>query len=110
MAVTAISGDVGSIGWEGRRITVWEKYDSQGKEYTRLWTCWFENPVHDKLQEQDWVEFDGELSTKVGQYTNKQGEEKVVVEHHLNNARIKQVITKETQAANKADSYEEMPF
>lgn len=110
MAQLSIAGNVGSIGWEGRRITVWENYESLGKEYVRLWNCWFDASVADQVQEEDWVEFKGELSTKVGQYTNKQGEEKIVVEHHLNNAEIKQVVSKAQQAANKADSYEEMPF
>lgn len=102
MASLSIAGDVGSIGWEGRRITVWEKYNSKGNDYTRLWTCWFSESQAFNLQEQDWVEISGELSTKIGQYTNKAGEEKTVVEHHLNEAVLKQVRTKDEQKDHAA--------
>jgi hypothetical protein len=61
------------------------------------------------LQEQDFVEITGELSTKIGEYTNKQGEQKVVVEHHLQNAQLKKVVSKAQQASNEA-AFEEMPF
>ena len=61
------------------------------------------------MQEEDWVEVTGELSTKIGEYTNKAGEQKVVVEHHLQNAQIKSVRTKAQQQAS-ADSFDEMPF
>ena len=108
MAKLSIGGDVGSIGWEGRRITVWEKYNSRGNDYTRLWTCWFEESQAFNLQEQDFVEIEGELSTKIGNYTDKQGVEKTVVEHHLNGATLKNVVTKAEQGAN-ADRFKDTP-
>ncbi len=54
------------------------------------------------LQELDWVEIHGELSTKVGEYTNKAGEKKVVVEHHVQAAQLVQVKTKAQQEAHSA--------
>jgi hypothetical protein len=61
------------------------------------------------LQEGDFAEITGELSTKIGEYTNKQGEQKVVVEHHLQNAQLRKTVSKTQQAANEG-AFEEMPF
>lgn len=112
----AIAGDVGSLAWEGKRITVWENVHANGKEYSRLWTCWFSQSQAMNLQETDWVEIEGELTTKIGQYTNKAGEEKTVVEHHLNESVLKQVMSKAEQENNKAafqgsqQQFDEVPF
>ncbi len=109
MAQITIGGEVNSIGWEGRRISVWENIHANGKDYSRLWTAWFSESQAMNLQEQDFVEITGELSTKIGEYTNKQGEQKIVVEHHLQNAQLKKVVSKAQQASNEA-AFEEMPF
>lgn len=109
MAKLSIGGDAGSIGWEGRKITVWEKYNSNGREFTRLWTCWFETSQAHALQEQDFVEIEGELSTKIGEWTPKDATEpKPIVEHHLNNAVLKNVVTKAQQGANQS-RFDETP-
>ena len=110
MAKLSIGGDVGSIGWEGKRITVWEKYNSRGNDYTRLWTCWFSESQAMQLQEQDFVEISGELSTKIGNYTDKQGIEKTVVEHHLNDAQLVNVVSKDQQGANASRFDTTPPF
>jgi hypothetical protein len=109
MALITIGGEVNSIGWEGRRISIWENIHANGKDYSRLWTAWFSESQAMNLQEGDFAEITGELSTKIGEYTNKQGEQKVVVEHHLQNAQLRKTVTKTQQQAN-ADSFEEMPF
>jgi hypothetical protein len=109
MALITIGGQVNSIGWEGRRISVWENIHANGKDYSRLWTAWFAESQAFNLQEEDFAEITGELSTKIGEYTNKQGEQKVVVEHHLQNAVLKKVVSKVQQASNEA-AFEEMPF
>jgi hypothetical protein len=109
MPQITIGGDVNMIGWEGKRISVWENIHANGKDYSRLWTCWFDTPQI-QLQEQDFVEISGELSTKIGKYTPKgQTEEKVVVEHHIQGAFIKSQVSKKQQAENLAQ-FEEMPF
>ena len=103
-----LAGDVHMIRWEGKRVSIWENVSlPNGQEGSRLWTCWFPAPTD--LQEQDWAEIRGELSTKIGQYTNKAGEEKTVVEHHIQNAELVQVKTKAEQEANKA-AFDEVPF
>jgi hypothetical protein len=109
MALITIGGEVNSIGWEGRRISVWENIHANGKDYSRLWTAWFSESQAANLQEQDFAEITGELSTKIGEYTNKQGEQKIVVEHHLQNATLKKVVSKVQQASNEA-AFDEMPF
>ncbi len=108
-----ISGDVNLLGWEGKRISVWEKFESNGNTYSRLWTCWFNASQADKLQEQDWVEIKGDLSTKIGTYTPKGAtEEKTVVEHHVQNAVLVQAVSKEQQDAHKqqGNDFDEIPF
>jgi len=115
MPQITISGDVNSIGWEGKLISVWEKYESNGKTYSRLWTCWFPFSIADQVQEQDWVTVTGEFSSKIGTYTPKDSTvEKTVVEHHVQSATLSQVVTKETQgaylAAEPNGSFENSPF
>ena len=70
-------------------IKVWEKSDFKGQEKFVLWTCWFDQPQK-HVVENDEIMIDGRLSTKVGTYTAKTGEEKTAVEHHINDAVIKQ--------------------
>ena len=115
MPQITITGDVNLIGWEGKRLSVWENYDvpGQSKPFSRLWTAWFDMSQVEHLQEQDWVEITGELSTKIGQYTPKDSTiEKTVVEHHIQNARLVQVKTKTQQASNAASvgGFENAPF
>lgn len=104
-----VAGNVHLIGWEGKRVSVWESFDVNGKTFSRLWTAWFSGDQSGYVQEEDWVEIHGELSTKIGEYTNKQGEKKQVVEHHLQNARLIQAKSKHEQAEHAA-KFEDSPF
>lgn len=97
-----VAGTVNSLAWEGKRIQIWERFESNGKDFSRLWTCWFSESQAWNLQEQDWAEIYGELSTKIGTYKNKDGVEKTVVEHHIQNAHLVQVKTAADQAAYSA--------
>ena len=115
MNTITISGDVNLIGWEGKLISVWESYQVPGqpKPFSRLWSAWFDMSQVEHLQEQDWVEITGELSTKIGTYTPKDSTiEKTVVEHHIQNARLVQVKTKTQQASNDASigGFDNAPF
>jgi len=115
MPQITITGDVNLIGWEGKRLSVWENYEVPGqpKPFSRLWTAWFDMSQVEHLQEQDWVEITGELSTKIGKYTPKDSTiEKVVVEHHIQNARLVQVRTKAQQGASieQSTGFENAPF
>lgn len=97
-----VAGTVNSIAWEGKRIQIWERFESNGKDFSRLWTCWFSESQAWNLQEQDWVEIHGDLSTKIGSYKNKEGVEKTVVEHHIQNAQLVQVKSVADQEAHSA--------
>jgi len=109
MALITIGGEVSSIGWEGKRVSLWENIHANGKDYSRLWTAWFSESQAFNLQEEDFAEITGELSTKIGEYTNKAGEKKIVVEHHLQNAVLKNSVNKAQQDTNQA-AFDEMPF
>lgn len=109
MPQVQIAGNVNLIGWEGKKVSVWESFNVNGKEYSRLWTCWFSESMSFRVNELDWVEIHGELSTKIGSYKNKAGEEKQVVEHHIQNAQLVQVRTKEQQAQT-AEAFDNLPF
>ncbi len=107
-----VAGQVHMIAWEGKRVSLWENVHSNGKDYSRLWTCWFDSPQ--LAQEEDWIEVTGELSTKIGEYTPKGSTEtKRVVEHHVQGAVVRQHRTKEQQLAAEntpVELLDEMPF
>lgn len=90
MAQVTITGMVGNIGWEGKRVSVWETYEiiinNQTYEKKRLWTIWFDRDQN--LIKDIEITLTGQLSTKMGEYDAKDGTKKTVVEHSLNNAEI----------------------
>jgi hypothetical protein len=108
MPQITIGGDVHMIAWEGKRISIWENIHANGKDFSRLWTCWFDAPT--ALQEQDFAEITGELSTKIGSYKTKTGEDKTVVEHHIQGAVLKYHRTKLQQEASRNNFEDENPF
>ena len=108
MPQITVSGTVHMIAWEGKRVSVWENIHANGKDFSRLWTCWF--PAATELQEQDFAEISGELSTKIGSYTTKAGEPKTVVEHHIQGALVRSHRTV-AQQNTAIDMFEdEQPF
>ena len=102
--------------WLGRQAPIYlENYEVQGqaKPFSRLWTCWFDFSQVEHLQEGDWIELTGELSTKIGKYTPKDSDvEKTVVEHHLQTAQLVQARSKTQQGVNMAQvaGFENAPF
>lgn len=90
-------------------VKIWEKSNFRGQDKYILWTCWFDLPQL-QLAERDEVIIDGRLSTKIGSYT-KDGEERQVVEHHLNDAGIKQHAAAQPQpASTNTWTNDEVPF
>jgi hypothetical protein len=108
MPQITVSGTVHMIAWEGKRVSIWENIHTNGKDFSRLWTCWF--PAATQLQEQDFAEITGELSTKIGSYTSKAGELKTVVEHHIQGALVKSHRTVAQQNASSNIFEDENPF
>jgi hypothetical protein len=108
MPQITVSGTVHMIAWEGKRVSIWENIHANGKDFSRLWTCWFPAPT--ELQEQDFAEISGELSTKIGSYTTKAGEPKTVVEHHIQGALVKSHRTVAQQNTSSNMFEDENPF
>lgn len=106
-----ITGEIGSIVWDGKLVKVWEQYEFKGEMKHRIWNCWFDMP-RTELNEGDTVTFNGELSTKIGTWTPKDATEpKNIVEHHLNDCTISNhtiKTSKTTTAAPVEDT--ELPF
>lgn len=93
-------------------VKFWEKTHFNGKEKYVLWTAWFDLPQL-YLGEHDAITISGLLSTKKGSYT-KDGEERVVVEHHLNDCQIEKHSpnTRTSQDVQEAAAFmlEDTPF
>ena len=92
MPILQTAGTVASVrtttsGWTV--LKVWEKLQFNGQDKFVLWTCWFDNAeMTGTFQEHDEVIIEGRLSTKIETYTDKTGQERTVVGHHLNDSRI----------------------
>jgi hypothetical protein len=86
MAKVTLNGIVSSVAKE-RIVNLWETFDVNGKQVFRKWTIWAEMPWG--VEKGDWVEVEGELSSKIGSY-ERNGETKETVEHSLNSPRLLQ--------------------
>jgi hypothetical protein len=89
-------------------VKIWEKSHFKGSDKYILWTCWFDLPQA-QLAEHDTVIIEGRMSTKNGSYM-KDGEQKNVVEHHLNDPRIIQHRATEPTPAAATFLADEVPF
>lgn len=91
-------------------IKIWEKSDFRGQEKFVLWTCWFDTPQA-QVTELDEITINGRLSTKIGTYTAKTGEEKTAVEHHINDSLIQAHHAAETRPEPQPfANLEDVPF
>jgi hypothetical protein len=62
-----------------------EEYTANnGEVWRRKWSVWF-NAQLVELAKGDWVELEGDLSTKVSEWTNKEGQVKQIIDHNVNN-------------------------
>lgn len=110
MPVIKVNGTVSSVvDGQYQIVKFWEKYDFKGQERNRIWTAWV-NSIPAGLNEGDWVELEGTLSTKVSSYVPKDATEaKAIVEHSLNDVSYVQVKPKnETNSAPVAS--DDTPF
>ena len=104
-----VSGEISTVvNDKFHYVKFWERYDFKGQESFRIWTAWLDRDL--SINEGDFVELEGDLTTKVGTY-NKEGQEtRQVVEHMLNNVTIRTVTpgkakteTKTTQVRTATD-------
>lgn len=65
------------------RVT--EEYTANnGEVWRRKWSVWFTAEMVE-LAKGDFVELEGELSTKVSEWVNKEGQAKQIIDHNVNN-------------------------
>jgi hypothetical protein len=109
----AISTVASNGDFSGRVVKGWETFtvNIKGTPTTkkRLWTFWLDTPSN--ISKGDVVEFQGDLGTKVGDYTSKDGVPGKTVEHSLNNC-LYNIISKgePTQAEPIATPNVDLPF
>ena len=111
MPVIKVNGTVSSVtNAQYQIVKFWETYDFKGQERHRIWTAWFNNNLPAGIQEGDWIELEGSLSTKVSTYTPKDSTEaKAIVEHSLNDVAVSQIKPKQTGNAAPVVN-DETPF
>jgi hypothetical protein len=67
-----------------------EIYPSQtGEQWVRKWSLWMPQGF-DQVAQDDWLEVEGTLSTKVVEWQNPNGVTKQIMDHNLNDVRIVQ--------------------
>lgn len=65
------------------RVT--EEYTANnGEVWRRKWSVWFD-AQRVELAKGDFVKLEGDLSTKVSEWTNKEGKVKQIIDHNINN-------------------------
>ncbi len=92
MAKVVVSGTIEKIdqyaqGAKTIARLVEEYTANNGEVWRRKWSVWF-NTMQEQLTNGDWVELEGELSTKVSEWVNKEGQTKQIIDHNLNNPSI----------------------
>jgi hypothetical protein len=90
-------------------VKFWEKSNFKGNDKFVLWTAWFEQPML-HIGENDEITISGRLSTKISTYTNKDGEEKTGVEHHLNDSAVMKHVGIGNTLTPAFTADEEVPF
>lgn len=88
MAVVKVSGKVSKVfGASNQGLSLVESYKSAtGEDYTRTWTVWFAN-AHG-ISEGSEVTVFGQLSTKIEDYEDRNGQPGRKVKLDVNNAQV----------------------
>ena len=74
-------------------VRIIENYTSQmGEQWVRKWSLWMDpNTLAGDYAKDDWLEVEGELSTKVVEWTHPTtGAVKQIIDHNLNSVRVVQ--------------------
>jgi hypothetical protein len=73
-------------------IKLTEVYPSQtGEQWLRKWALWMPSSfMADEVAKDDWLEVEGDLSTKVTEWVNPSGVTKQIIDHNINQVRIVQ--------------------
>jgi hypothetical protein len=88
MAVVKVTGKVSKVfGASNQGLSLVESYKSAtGEDYTRTWTVWFA-VAHDIALESEVTVF-GQLSTKIEDYEDRNGQPARRVKLDINNAQV----------------------
>jgi hypothetical protein len=87
MAITNIRGTVNRVFYNGKGAEVVETFTAGGKEISKRWACWFQEPHG--LGEGEVVEVSGLHSDEVDEWTDKEQQTRHSVKRSLNKARIR---------------------
>jgi hypothetical protein len=120
MAKVTVAGEVAAVSETktGKPvISMWEQFqDSQDMQRNRRWTLWVPMTGFESIFKGDWIEIEGDLSTKVGSWTDKDGNEKQTIDHNINFVKLiqhKPIVTPEAERTMDDDDlrkYGNAPF
>lgn len=104
MATTTVRGAVTRTFYQGRGAEVTEEFTVKGKEITKRWACWFDEPHG--LEEGQQVEVSGLHGDEVDEWTNQDQQTRHSVKRSLNRARIVGEVTSAAPAqVNQPDPW-----
>jgi hypothetical protein len=93
MAKVIVSGEVDEVKETKTGkviIQMSEIYPSQlGEQWVRKWSIWMPTGFN-QVRKGDWLEVEGDLSTKAVEWVNKEGRTINIIDHNLNNPVIVQ--------------------
>jgi hypothetical protein len=108
MATIEVKGEVVGLVFGNKGVQILETFKSKdGEKRDARYTAWLDAPTS-SLQVGQKVSARGLLSASIGNYKNKDGEEKTVVNLSINFATIKQ--DGAVEAPSFAPTHEELPF
>lgn len=91
MAKVTVAGEVDEVKETSTGkiiIKLGEVYLSQsGENWVRKWSLWMPQGFA-MVGKDDWLEVEGDLSTKVVEWQNREGVTKQIIDHNLNNVTI----------------------
>jgi hypothetical protein len=106
MATIEVKGEIVGLVFQNKGVQILETFKSKdGEKRDARYTAWLDAPTT-TLQVGQKVSARGLLSASIGNYTNKEGEEKTVVNLSINFATIKP----ENEPALMVPTHETAPF
>jgi hypothetical protein len=108
MATIEVKGEVVGLVFGNKGVQILETYKSKdGEKRDSRYTAWLDTPTS-SLQVGQKVSARGLLSAAIGNYKNKEGEDKTVVNLSINFATIK--LDGQAEAPLMTPTHEELPF
>ena len=102
MAITSVKGNISRVFFNGKGAEVEEKFTISGKEITKRWAAWFEEPHGLEVGAQ--VEVSGLHDDKIDSW-DKDGETRHSVKRSLNKAKVKSGKADDAAPAHAEDDW-----